>query len=91
MPTSDDALRQRQRLGQRIAERVPGKSAEQMAAQPFGDGERGGERQDALRPAHPDQPRRGQPKPVNSARQAGKPATATGSSQPNVLASTRKA
>ena len=30
-----DALRQRQRLGQRIAERVPGKAAEQMAAQPF--------------------------------------------------------
>ena len=54
-----DALRQRQRLSQRVAERVPGKSGEQMAAQPFRAGERGGERQYARRPAHPDQPRRG--------------------------------
>ncbi len=49
-------LRQHQRLGQRVAERVPGKSAEQVAAQPFGDGEGGGERQNARWPAHPDQP-----------------------------------
>ena len=39
------ALRQHQRPGERVAERVPGKAGEQMAAQPFGDGERDRERE----------------------------------------------
>ena len=51
------ALRQHQRPGQRIAIDVPGKSAEQMAAQPFRGGERERERDQPARPARPEQPR----------------------------------
>ena len=56
-PISAAALRQHQRPGQRIAVSVPGKSGQHMTAQPFGDGERGGERQNAPRALDPHQPR----------------------------------
>ena len=52
-PDQRRGLRQRQRPGQRIAVGVPGKSGEQMAAQPFDDGERDREREDAHRAARP--------------------------------------
>ena len=41
--------------GQRVAEGVPGKAGEQVAAQPLGNGERHRQRQDPHRPARPDQ------------------------------------
>ena len=47
------ALRQHQRPGQRVAIDVPGKSAEQMAAQPLGGGERDRKRDQPRRPARP--------------------------------------
>ena len=36
MPMTETALCKRQRAGQHVAERVPGKTGEQMTAQPFG-------------------------------------------------------
>ena len=50
-------LRQRQRLGQRVAERIPRKAGQHMAAQPFANGQAGGEREHARGIAGPDQPR----------------------------------
>src|SRR5262249_10843876 len=47
------ALREHERLGERKAEGIPGKSAEQVATQPLVSGPCGGEGQQALRPAHP--------------------------------------
>ena len=61
-PDSDQrgGLRQHQRTGQRVAVGVPGKSGEQVPAQPFGDGERDRKRQHTHRPARPDRAREGQ-------------------------------
>ncbi len=40
------ALHQRQRIGQRIADEIPGKPRQNMPAQPFGDGERNREHEE---------------------------------------------
>src|SRR4029079_16677147 len=47
------ALCEYERLSQRVAERIPGKPAEQAGAQPFRGGHRGRARQDSFRPAYP--------------------------------------
>ena len=57
MPISAALCASDQRPGQRVAEGVPGKAGEQMAAQPFGGGERDREREEARRPARPEQAR----------------------------------
>ena len=77
---------------QRIAEGVPGKPGQQMAAQPFGDRQRDRERQNAQRAARPDQRARARARAPVIEREIGRqPGTANGSSQAKVLASTRKA
>src|SRR6202011_5155278 len=50
-------LRQRQRLGQRIAERVPRKAGEKVPAQPLGGSQRDRERENARWSTHPEKPR----------------------------------
>ena len=47
-PNEGYALRERQRLGECVAKRISGKSAEQMAAQPFCAGQGDGERQNSF-------------------------------------------
>ncbi|MGY2931477.1 hypothetical protein ACVWZ6_001079 [Bradyrhizobium sp. GM6.1] len=56
-PQADQRRRlcQRQRLGQRIAERVPGKAGQRMTPQPFRDGEACRERKHARRVLGPEQ------------------------------------
>ena len=58
-PDADNrgALRQRQRRGQRIAKGVPGKTRQNMTAQPFGRRQRHAQSQNARRPARPQQAR----------------------------------
>ncbi len=55
-PEHRGILRERQRLGQRVAERVPGKAGEQMAAQPFAGGQADRQRQHARAVSGPQQP-----------------------------------
>src|SRR6185437_1076104 len=61
-PDTDEGytLRERQRLGERVAERIPGKPAEQVATQPFCAGQGGGERQNSFRSTNPHQACRGE-------------------------------
>ena len=47
------ALRQRQRIGQRVAEGVPGKAGQDVTAQPFRGGKRNAERQETQRAPDP--------------------------------------
>src|SRR5215475_7946148 len=50
-----NALRKHKRLCERVAERIPGKSAEQVTTQPLGRGHCCGEGQQTFRSAQPDQ------------------------------------
>ena len=56
-PDHRGALRQRQRGGEGIAQGIPGKTGQHMAAQPFGRGQRHTEREDAERTPRPQHPR----------------------------------